>query len=103
MTTQEIFDTLQTTLDKLDDAGIDDSSKRNLHILVLQLQNELITESFNSLKDIDSVTVADTSQLPVLAAGVQTAIDDEKARTALVEKLIATAKVGLKAAGIPIP
>ena len=62
MTTQEIFDTLQKTLDQLDEAGVNDRSKRNLNILVLQLENEMISGSFDILKDIDSVTVANTSQ-----------------------------------------
>lgn len=103
MTIQDILDTLQSTLDNLDDAGIKDSSRRDLQITVLQLERELEVAAFDPLKDIDSVTVADTSQLPVLAAQVQIEIDNEKARVALVQKLISTAKVGLRAAGVPLP
>lgn len=103
MTIQDILDTLQSTLDKLDDAGIKDSSKRDLQIMVLQLERELEVAAFDPLKDIDSITVADTSQLPALEAQVQTEIDNEKKRVALLQKIIATAKVGLRAAGVPIP
>lgn len=103
MTIQEISDALNSTFQRLDDANIDDASKRDLHILVLQLQRELEVAAFDPLKDIDSVTVADTSQLKTLAAQVQQEIENEKARVQLVQKLIATAKITLRAAGVPIP
>jgi hypothetical protein len=103
MTIKELIDTLNATFEKLDAAGITDAAKRDLHILILQLDRELEAAAFDPLKDLDSVTVANTSQLPVLAAQVQQAIDDEKARTQLVQKMIATAKLALRAGGVPIP
>jgi hypothetical protein len=75
----------------------------DLRILLRSIQRQLLVAAFDSLKDLDSVTVADTSQLPGLIAQVQTEIDNEKARTALVEKIIGTAKIALKAAGLSIP
>ena len=102
MTIQDIISKLQSTLDQLDDAGIKDSSARDLRILVLQLDKELEVAAFDPLKDLDSVTVADTKQLASLCDGVQQAIDDEKARVALVDKIVATAKVALRAGGVPI-
>jgi hypothetical protein len=103
MTLQDIISTLNSTFQKLDDAGIDDTSKRDLHILILQLERELEVAVFDPLKDIDSVTIADTSQLRVLAQQVQQEIDNEKARVKLLQKMIATAKVAVRAAGVPIP
>jgi hypothetical protein len=103
VTIQEVIDTLSSTFDKLDSAGIDDATKRDLRILILQLERELEVAAFDPLKDIDSVTVADTSQLKALATQVQQEIDNEKARVRLVSRLIATAKIALRAAGVPIP
>jgi hypothetical protein len=103
MTIQEIVDELNSTFEKLDSAGVNDGAKRDLHILVLQLERELEVGVFDPLKDVDAVTVADTSQLKVLGAQVQQEIDNEKSRVQLVQKLVATAKVALRAAGVPIP
>jgi hypothetical protein len=103
MTLQEIISTLNSTFQTLDDAGVDDSSKRDLHILILQLERESDVAAFDPLKDLDSVTVADTSQLKVLAQRVQQEIDNEKARVKLLQRMIATAKVAVRAAGVPIP
>ena len=100
MTLQDIISTLNSTFQKLDDAGIDDTSKRDLHILILQLERELEVAAFDPLKDIDSVKIADTSQLRVLAQQVQQEIDNEKARVKLLQKMIATAKVAVRAAGV---
>ena len=103
MTIQDILTTLQSTLQKLNDAGIDDDSRLDLQILVRQLQRQLLVAAFDPLKDIDSVTVADTSQLPGLVTQVQTAINTQNATNDIVEKIIATAKVALRAAGVAIP
>jgi len=103
MTIQQIIDTLNDTFKKLDDAGIDDSTKRDLHILVLQLERELEVAAFDPLKDVDSITVVDTSQLTTLSQQVQQEIDNEKARVQLVQKLMSTAKIALRAAGVAIP
>ncbi len=103
MTIQDIVDKLTATQAKLDDANITDASTIDLQILLLQLQKELAVAAFNPLKDIDSITVADTSQLPGLVAQVQTAIDNQKATNAIVAKIIGTAKLALRGAGVPLP
>ena len=50
--------------------------------MVLQPERELGTAAFDLLKDVDSVTVTDASQLKDLLEQVEQAIDDEKARGA---------------------
>ena len=103
MTIQDIIANLKSTLQKLADAGIDDRSARDLQTLVLDSEGALVEAAFDPLKEIDSVTVPDISQLPGLMAQVQTAIDTQKATNDIVGKIISTAKLGLKAAGVPIP
>jgi hypothetical protein len=104
MTIQDLVAKLKETFDKLDEAGAaDDRPTRDLHILLLQLEQELEVAAFDPLKDLDSVTVADTSSLAGLCDQVQAAIDDEKKRVDLVSKIVATAKIALRAGGIPVP
>jgi methylase of polypeptide subunit release factors len=102
MNTQEIQQKLQETQAKLEAAGIDDNAKLDLDILLLHLQRALATSIFDPLKDLDSVTVADTSKLTGLSAGVDEAIADEKKRTALVGQIVGIAQTALKAAGLPL-
>jgi len=103
MTMNEILEALQETQGKLEAARVDDDSKLELDILILQLRRALAVAVFDPLKDLDEVTVADTSQLTQLVREVQTAIQNEQKRVTLVKKITTTAKVALKAAGIPIP
>ncbi len=81
---------------------MDDNSKLDLEIVVLQLQRALQTGIFDPLKDLDGVTVADTSKLSNLCGEVDAAINDEKKRVALVEQIVGVAKTTMKAAGLAI-
>src|SRR5437588_4016742 len=102
MNIQEIMQNLQNTQAKLDNANIDDNSKIDLDILVLQLKKALQTAVFDPLKDIDSVTVADTLQLMSLTGQLDGVIADENKRVALVEQVVGVAKTALKAAGLSL-
>ena len=103
MTIQEIHEQLTNTLSKLENADIDDDLKLDLEILVLQLKKQLLLGGFDPLKELSAVTVADVSKLPELVEQVDSVIRDEKRRVELIKKIISTAKIGLKAAGLPIP
>ncbi len=103
MTINEILQTLEETKTKLESGGVDDSSKMDLDILILQLKRSLQVAIFDPLKDLDQITVADTTQLRNLTSQVQQVIDNEQARATLVTRIVGTAKVVLKAAGLPIP
>jgi hypothetical protein len=103
MNIKEISDNLNEALSKLQSAEIRDDQALDLEILVLQLQKQLLLSAFDPLKDLSGVTVADVSKLPALVQQVDMVIADEKARTKLVQTIISTAKIALKAAGLPIP
>ncbi|MCU1284069.1 MAG: hypothetical protein JWO13_419 [Acidobacteriales bacterium] len=104
MTVESLITRLQETFDRLELAdATDNRSARDLHILLLQLQQELAVAAFDPLKDLDKVSVADTSKLASLCDDVQASINDEKKRVDLVEKIVATAKIALRAGGVPIP
>ena len=103
MNINEILQTLEDTENKLDSADVDDSSKIDLDILVLQLKRAMQSAIFDPLKDLDKVSVANTTELRSLTNQVQQVINDEQARVALVGRIVGTAKVALKAAGLPIP
>src|SRR5256885_2202583 len=102
MNMQEILQQLQATQDKLEEANVDDDAKLDLDILVLHLRRALATAVFDPLKDLDGVTVADTSKLPGLSAQVDEAIADEQKRSALVEQVVGIARTALKAAGLAL-
>lgn len=103
MNINEILRTLQDAENKLDSANVDDGSKTDLDILILQLKRAMQVAIVDPLKELDKVSVADTTQLRKLTNQVQQVIDDEQARAALVGRIVGTAKVALKAAGLPIP
>lgn len=103
MTVQELYNLLAETQRKLDAAGIDDESKLDLEILTKQIKKQIILEILDPLKDLDNVTVVDVSKLPRLCAEVAEKVEDEERRTQLVKKVVAIAKIALKAGGIPIP
>ena len=103
MNIQEIYDQLNNCLEKLKDKDIDDEAKLDLELLVIQLKRQIRMAVFDPLKNLDNVTVADLSQLSDLISQVQEEIANEKNRAALVQKVIVLAKIGLKAAGLPIP
>jgi hypothetical protein len=103
MTLQEILDTLQNTMQQLEDAGVNDTNKRDLRRVITRLKIALEGAVFDPLRELDSVQVPDTSQLKALAVQVQQEIDNEKARVALVQKLVAVSKKVIRAAGVPLP
>ncbi len=102
MNVQEIMQKLQDTQAKLEAAEVDDNSKLDLDILVLQLKKALQSAIFDPLKDLDGVTVADTSKLSSLVDQVDDVINAEKKRVALVEQITGVARTALKAAGLSI-
>jgi hypothetical protein len=103
VTIQELSDTLNRVLQQLTAAGADDDSKLDLEILALQLKRQMVVAVFDPLKELDTVTVADVSKLPQLAQEVSREIAREQPRAELVRRITATAKMALKAAGVPIP
>jgi hypothetical protein len=103
MNIQEIYQNLCEALTKMEDGGIDDAAKLDLEILVIQLKKQLLLGIFDPLKEVSGVTVADVSKLNDLVGRVDEVIQDESARDKLVKKIVGTAKIGLKAAGLPIP
>ena len=103
MNIQEINNELNKCLDTLNENNIDDDSKLDLDLLALHLKRQLRLAILDPLKDLDNVTVADLSQLSSLVTQVKNEIDNENKRTELLKKAIGLAKIGLKAAGLPIP
>jgi len=102
MNIQEMYLKLNEALVKLNQNDIDDHAKLDLEILSLQLKKQIVVGGFDPLKDIGKVTVADVSKLPSLIDKLDTDIEDEKKRTALVTQIVSIAKIALKAAGLPI-
>jgi hypothetical protein len=86
-----------------DDQRVRHVLQNRLQLLVLQLERELETAAFDPLKDLDSITVADTKVLSQLCADVQRVLAQESARTELVKRIVAIAKPALRAGGVPIP
>lgn len=103
MTIQELSEVLNRVLQQLKAAGVDDESKLDLEILALQLKRQMAVAVFDPLKELDQVTVADVSKLPQLVQDVSREIAHEQRRAELVRRIVATAKMALKAAGVPIP
>jgi hypothetical protein len=103
MTIKEIYEKLKEALSKLQSADTDDDATLDLEILVLQLKKQLLLGGFDPLKELSGVTVADVSKLPQLVQEVDEVIENETKRVKLIQRIISTAKIGLKAAGLPIP
>ena len=103
MTIKEIYEKLKEALSKLQSADTDDDATLDLEILVLQLKKQLLLGGFDPLKELSGVTVADVSKLPQLVQEVDKVIENEAKRVKLIQRIISTAKIGLKAAGLPIP
>lgn len=103
MTIRELTHLLDTTLNTLQREDIEDHAKLDLQILVFQLKRQLVVASFDPLKDLDSVTIADLSELSNLADEVEKEVANEARRVKLLQQITATAKIALKAAGVPIP
>ena len=103
MNIQEIYDALVAAQEKLEEHEVEDDAQIDLEILVLQLKKQMLIAAFDPLKELESVTVADVTKLPDLIDKVDRDIANEKKRTALIKKITAVAKMGLRAAGLPIP
>lgn len=103
MTIQEIQKKLSEALEKLQTAHVEDDATLDLEILVLQLKKQLLLGGFDPLRELAGVTVADLSKLDALVQELAGVIEDEMKRVNLVKKIVSTAKIGLKAAGLPIP
>lgn len=103
MTIKEIYEQLNKCLGELNEKNIDDDAKLDLELLVIHLNRQIRSDVFNPLKDINNVTVADLSRLSDLVGEVEKEIGNAQKRSALVIKVIGLAKMGLKAAGLPIP
>lgn len=103
MTIDEILNALRETQNKLNQAGVDDIPKMELEILLLQLERQLMLGAFDTLKDITTVTVVDTTKLRSLTEQLGKDIANEQKRTQTVTRIIGIAKSALRGAGMPIP
>lgn len=102
MNAEQIKSKLEEVRKKLEIEDVDKIKRLQLQILENQLEMEIEVGTFDPLKDLDSVTIIDLSQLNTLAQEVEEEIRNEKKRVATVDKIIALAKSGLKAAGLTI-
>ena len=103
MTIQELntqLSSLQASLEGSTDPT--SASALALRILSLQVQQQLIVAAFDPLKSLDGVSVANVSELEKLIPEAQKAIDDGNSQVELVNKIVATATVVLRAAGLPL-
>lgn len=103
MNMEKLYGHLNDCLHQLQNNQIDDDSKLDLELLTIQLKRQINLQVFDPLKNLDTVTIVDTSQLSLLVSQVQTEISNEQRRVELVKKITALAKIALKAAGLPIP
>ncbi len=103
MTIQEVYDALVTTREKLESEEVEEDERIDLEILILQLKKQLLIAAFDPLKDLNGITVADVAKLPNLVDRLDAVITKEKKRVELVRKIVTVAKIGLRAAGLPIP
>jgi len=103
MNIEELQGHLNNCLQQLQKNQIDDDSKLELELLAIQLKRQIRLQVFDPLKNLDNVTLVDTSQLSLLVSQVQTEIGNEQRRVERVQKITSIAKIALKAAGLPIP
>lgn len=103
MTIKELMGLLEDTKSKLEQKGINDEAKLDLEILIIQTKRQIILGAWNTLKDLDEVTVVDTSKLKTLTGQLSQDIDKEEKRISLINNIIHIAKSALKGAGMPIP
>jgi hypothetical protein len=81
----------------------DGDAKFTLQTLVLQLEKQIVAESFDPLTDLAAVANADVEQLRILIPQVDQAIATEQQRVQLVETIISLATGALRAAGVVLP
>lgn len=102
MKLQELLDSLKSTKQKLDNAGIDDLSKIDLEILIEQFKKKIIISGFDPLIEISSVQVPDIDNLYVLIEQVDIEIEKEEKRIELLTSVMTIAKKGLSVIGKPL-
>ncbi len=103
MTIQELSDKLSSLQNAIEDSSDPNSpSSLALRILSLKLQQQLIAAAFDPLKSLDSVSVANVTELEKLIPEAQAAIEQGKSQVDLVNKITATATIALRAAGLPV-
>lgn len=102
MNASEIKAKLEEVRKMLEAENVDKIKQIRLNILESQLEMEMEMGTFDPLKDLDAITIVDLSQLNRLTKSVGEEIENEKKRVELVDKIIAVAKSGLKATGLPI-
>ena len=102
MNANEIKAKLEEVRKMLEAENVDKIKQIRLNILESQLEMEMEMGTFDPLKDLDAITIVDLSQLNRLTKSVGEEIENEKKRVELVDKIIAVAKSGLKATGLPI-
>jgi hypothetical protein len=102
MTIDELYRQLSGLYARLDSAP-DDEAKLNLQMLVLQLEKQIVAESFDPLTDLAAVAGADVEQLKILIPQVDQAIATEQQRVQLVQTIISLATSALRAAGVALP
>ena len=102
MTIDELYTQLSGLSASLTSAP-DDDAKFNLQTLVLQIEKQIVAESFDPLTDLAAVAGADVQQLKILIPQVDQAIATEQQRVQLVETIISLATGALRAAGVALP
>ena len=102
MTIDQLYTQLSGLNDRLDSAP-DDDAKFNLQILVLQLEKQIVAESFDPLTDLAAAAGPDVQQLKILIPQVDQAIATEQQRVQLVQTIIALATSALRASGVALP
>lgn len=102
MNIEELYNQLNTCLESLEDAGIDDDAKLDLELLRIQIKRQIRLSILDPIKDLQSVTAADLSKLSGLIDEVNREIANEAKRAAALKKVIGLVKVGANAAGIPV-
>lgn len=102
MNIQQVHEILTSTLDKLDNEGVNDRQKKELQILVLQLENQLEVVAFDPLMELDNITIVDTKKLKELVKEVDKEIKKEEKRKELIAKIISSAKTIISASGLPV-
>lgn len=102
MTIDELYTQLSGLSARLASAP-DDETTFNLQMLVLQLEKQIVAESFDPLTDLAAAAGADVQQLKILIPQVDQAIATEQQRVQLVQTIIALATSALRASGVALP
>jgi len=98
MTIEELLTQLSDLSLKLE-AAPDDATKFDLQILVLQLRKQVVAQAFDPLAALPASSI-EVEQLKLLMPQVDQAIQTEQTRVMLVARIVALAKIALRAAGV---